>query len=312
MKKVSIIIPTYKSLFLKHAIESIVKQTYQEWELIIVDDCSPEDIHAITLPFLNDKRIQYHRNDHNYGAERLAQNWTDALNYCTGDYVICMGDDDMLPPDALHEYMLTAEKMPEVDVIHGQTEVIDEENRVTELMEPRWDRENVLQLIYYRWAGLGRQQFIGDFCYKLSELRKNKGYYDLPLAWGSDDITAVIAASKNGIANTREVCFYYRKNRFSISSDNNCPRKLQALHMQEEWYRKFLSSYKPKDKKEETTLRLLEGLLPIHFTFHTNDLLRKDMNGSLLRLLFWTSKRKEHKITVKQILIAFIKSLKKP
>lgn len=311
MMKFSITIPTYKSKFLKSAIESVLKQSYENWELIVVDDCSPENILDIVRPYLSDKRVYYHRNDHNFGTEHLAENWSEALKLCSGNYVICMGDDDMLPPDALHTYKLTAEKMPEVDVIHGQTEIIDENNVVTELMEPRWEKENVLQAIYYRWAGLGRQQFVGDFCYKISALRKNNGYYPLPLAWGSDDITAFIAATTNGIANTKEVCFLYRKNRYSISSNSNNPRKLQALRMQEAWFRNFLKQYSPQDKQEETTLRLLKDLLPVHFNFHTNDLLRKDMNANMCRLAYWILNGSKYGISIKQTSTAFLKSLKK-
>lgn len=61
--KFSITIPTYKSRYLKEAIESVVSQTYTDWELIIVDDCSPEDLPSIVQPFLTDSRIRFYRNE---------------------------------------------------------------------------------------------------------------------------------------------------------------------------------------------------------------------------------------------------------
>lgn len=311
MIRISIIIPTYKGCFLRQAIDSVLAQTYQHWELIIVDDCSPEDIYAIVAPYLSNKRIRYQRNAINYGAERLAYNWTQSLDYCTGDYVICMGDDDMLTPHALEEYVRMAEKYPEVNVIHGQTEIIDETGDVIELMEPRWEKENVLQAIYYRWAGLGRQQFIGDFCYKLASLRQQGGYYDLPLAWGSDDITAFIATATNGIANTQNICFYYRKNRYSISYDTNCLKKIQALRMQEQWYRQFLDSYICKTREDHIAVNLLKNLLPVHFYFHTNDLLRKDISYRIWHTVYWILHRKQYSLSFKQIIIQSIKSLKR-
>lgn len=308
--KISVIIPTYKSKFLDQAIRSVLDQTYPHWELIIIDDCSPEDIEGVARPYLTNSRIQYHRNDHNYGAEHLAENWTNALTYCTGDYVICIGDDDILPPHALEEYVRMAEKYPDVDVIHGQTEVIDENNEVMELMEPRWEKETPLQLIYYRWLGEGRQQFIGDFCYKLSALHKNNGYYPLPLAWGSDDITAVIAATPHGIANTQKTCFNYRKNRYSISSDGNNRRKLQALMMQQAWYAEYFDSYSPANPNEEKMLELLKAETVRHFTFHTNDLIRKDISKGIVHCFFWIKHRQEYRLSIRQIIIQSIKSLK--
>ena len=102
--KISVVIPAYKSLFLDKAICSVVYQTYPNWELVIVDDCSPEDIHNIVKPYLSDSRIRYYRNKSNCGAINLVDNWNICLSYCTGDYVICMGDDDILFPYCLEEY----------------------------------------------------------------------------------------------------------------------------------------------------------------------------------------------------------------
>ena len=67
----SITIPAYKSQFLKEAIESVVYQTYQDWELIIVDDCSPENLYSIVKPYLSNNKIHYYLNEKNIGAEHL-------------------------------------------------------------------------------------------------------------------------------------------------------------------------------------------------------------------------------------------------
>ena len=216
--KFSIIIPAYKINYLKEAIESVVNQTFEDFELLIFDDCSPHDIKSLANEYLADKRVRYFRNKSNYGAERLVDNWNNALSYCKGEYVICMGDDDRLTPNSLEIYADLISKYPEISVFHGQTEVIDENGNITEYLEPRFEKESVWQLIYYRWAGLGRQQFVGDFCYNRETLTKDGGFYNLPLAWGSDDITACIAASKNGIVNSQDICFQYRKNRHTISN----------------------------------------------------------------------------------------------
>ena len=73
--KFSVTIPTYKSRFLKEAIESVVGQTYADWELVIVDDCSPEPLKEIVEPFLSDSRISYYRNEKNCGAVNVVDNW---------------------------------------------------------------------------------------------------------------------------------------------------------------------------------------------------------------------------------------------
>ena len=65
--KFSVTIPAYKSRYLREAIQSIASQTIDNWELIIVDDCSPEDIRSVVEPFMTDSRIRYYRNEKNCG-----------------------------------------------------------------------------------------------------------------------------------------------------------------------------------------------------------------------------------------------------
>jgi glycosyltransferase involved in cell wall biosynthesis len=68
--KVSIGIPAYKPEFLEEAIASVLAQTFEDWELIVVDDCSPADIKGIVGKF-TDPRIRYYRNEQNLGTEDI-------------------------------------------------------------------------------------------------------------------------------------------------------------------------------------------------------------------------------------------------
>lgn len=304
--KFSIIIPTYKYRFLQDAIESVFQQTFTDFELLIVDDCSPEDIKGVVNRYADDSRLKYIKNDFNYGAIRLAENWNNCLRYCQGDYVICMGDDDLLLPHCLENYNMLIDKFPNVDVLHGQTEIINEKGKIIEYLEPRFELESVFQLIYYRWVGYGRQQFIGDFCFKRKSLIEEGGFYNLPLAWGSDDITACIMASKNGIANTEAVCFQYRKNSMSISSTSYSTVKLDALLSQQQWYEEFLNN--AESSEVITIISLLKNMLPIHFNFYRKDIIRNDMKVDKKRLFYWLCTCRNYNVTPKQVIIQFLKS----
>ena len=250
--KFSVTIPAYKAQYLKEAIESVVSQTYFDWELIIVDDCSPEDIKSIVEPFLNDKRISYYRNEKNCGAVNVVDNWNICLNYCTGDYVICMGDDDRLLPCCLEEYQALIRKYPDLNVYHCRTEIIDECGKVTDLQEPRPEWESALSMLWNRWDHRNKQ-YIGDFCYGAEYLKSVGGYYKMPLAWGSDDITAVLATKEQGIANTQTFCFQYRENSQSITSSSaNAKIKIEARLEQYKWFSTFL------DEMHQTELPALD------------------------------------------------------
>ena len=188
--KFTVSIPAYKGAFLAEAIESVLAQSVPDWELVIVDDCSPENLHSIVLPFLSDVRVRYYRNEKNYGAIDVVDNWNRCLEYCTGDYVICMGDDDRLAPGCLELLMETVSKHPSFGVYHLRTELIDENGYVTECLESRPELESSLEMLLRRWEG--RRQYIGDFCFNRETLKAIGGFYKLPLAWGSDEITASV------------------------------------------------------------------------------------------------------------------------
>ena len=66
---VSIIMPSYNTAeYIAEAVQSVIAQTYQKWELIVVDDGSADDTDAVIQPFLSDERIRYLKNEKNSGA----------------------------------------------------------------------------------------------------------------------------------------------------------------------------------------------------------------------------------------------------
>ena len=249
----SITIPAYKARFLDEAIKSVIAQTYQDWQLVIVDDCSPEDLKSIVEPYLADSRVEYYRNEKNCGAVDVVDNWNICLSHCTGDYVICMGDDDRLLPCCLEELSKTIDKYPELNVYHLQTEIIDESGKIIETLEERPEQEDVLSLMTKRWEG--RKQYIGDFCYSRKHLNAFGGYYPLPYAWGSDDITLFRAALPSGIANVSRTGFQYRENQYSISLSHNDAEKVATVLLQREWYQKAFAELIPQGVFPKTDIQ---------------------------------------------------------
>ena len=249
----SITIPAYKARFLDEAIKSVIAQTYQDWQLVIVDDCSPEDLKGIVEPYLADSRVEYYRNEKNCGAVDVVDNWNICLSHCTGDYVICMGDDDRLLPCCLEELSKTIDKYPELNVYHLQTEIIDESGKIIETLEERPEQEDVLSLMTKRWEG--RKQYIGDFCYSQKHLNAFGGYYPLPYAWGSDDITLFRAALPSGIANVSRTGFQYRENQYSISLAHNDAEKVATVLLQREWYQKAFAELIPQGVFPKTDIQ---------------------------------------------------------
>ena len=91
--KFSVLLPTRNRLdLLSYAIETVRRQDYSDWEIIVSDNFSEEDI-ASYVRSLNDPRIKYFRTD---AFIPVTDNWNNALEQSAGDYIIMLGDDDGL------------------------------------------------------------------------------------------------------------------------------------------------------------------------------------------------------------------------
>ena len=96
---VSIIMPSYNTAkYIVNAIHSVLQQTYSNWELIIVDDCSTDNTDEIIKPFLVDDRIIYLKNEKNSGAA-ISRNR--ALREAKGRWIAFLDSDDLWLPEKL-------------------------------------------------------------------------------------------------------------------------------------------------------------------------------------------------------------------
>lgn len=305
--KFTIAIPAFKAKFLAECIGSVLGQTYKDFEMVIVNDASPQCLDAVVNQY-HDDRIKYYKNKKGFGVYNVVGNWNKCLEYATGDYIICMGDDDKLLPTCLENYAKLIEQYPDVDVLHTRVQMIDENSKVFKYQEYRPLKESVYSLIYWRWKG--RSQFIGDFLYKVSTLRKNGGFYNLPCAWGADDISAVIAAKGHGIINMQEYGFQYRMSRYTISNGGSYYKdKCLALKLQHDWYASFLQESKPSDDEDKVYWHLLAELLNKHYTEVKKICIIQDMkHNRISELSHWLVNKGKYSIDNKLVLKSFIKS----
>lgn len=295
----SIAIPAYKPDYLAEAVASVLAQTFSDWELVVVDDCSPADLRSIVAPFLADSRVRYYRNEKNIGAMDVVDNWNRCLDYCTGDYVICMGDDDRLLPVCLQELTKTISENTGYGVYHLRTELIDEEGCVIERLESRPDKESPLEIMLRRWEG--RNQFIGDFCFQRQRLIANGGFFKLPLAWGADDLTVYLAAKGNndmveGIININVPLFQYRVNAQTLSSSSDYKLKMRAMRAYSDWFENELGeAFKPMIRK--------------NFAKQAKWYIRQDVHSRQGNLFYWLKHREESRLPYHTILLQSIKGL---
>nr|WP_294781779.1 glycosyltransferase family 2 protein [uncultured Flavobacterium sp.] len=240
--KYSIGIPAYKGRYLNDCIDSILSQIFKDFELIVINDCSPDRIYDIVKAF-DDPRINYYENEVNIGAENVIDNWNKCLSLAKGDFFILMGDDDKLAPDYLSEFDKLIAKYPDLDIFHCRIRVINEKSEEMGLSTicPEYEDTDtyILNCIESR-----SEQFISDFVYRKSTLLSNGGFYKLPLAWSSDYISAFIACGDKGIAYTERPLLFYRKNQYNITSTSSLELKRIATIGMENWIFKYLNTKK--------------------------------------------------------------------
>ena len=120
----SFILPAYKRIYIKEAIDSILLQKYTDFELIIVDDCSPDHLDEIVGTY-DDNRIAYYKNPENIGGKDLVAQWNKCLEYANGDYVILATDDDLYEPDFLSTFVELILQYPNANLFRARILNVD-------------------------------------------------------------------------------------------------------------------------------------------------------------------------------------------
>ena len=304
--KFSVTIPAYKDRYLKEAIDSILAQIYQNYEIVIVNDASPYDLDSIVSQY-DDPRIRYFKNERNCGAKNVVDNWNICLSYAIGDYLLCMGDDDKLTPCCLQDFAELIEIYPQLDLFHAQSEIIDGNSKFVKNLEQRPIWESVYSLIYKP-----RYSHLGDYLFRTETLRKNGGFYKLPYGWQSDDITAFIAASSYGVANTQNVGFQYRGNDLSISYDLSCIEdKIEAVRQSIKWRLDFVADKYPEQKEDQELIELIKKNAKRHGERDIDEMVEFDIRKKFwTRSRFWLYYHKKYGITCKRYLRCVLKAIR--
>ena len=240
--KYSFVLPAYKARFFKEALDSILNQTYKDFELIVVNDASPEALYSIVKNY-KDSRIRYYVNENNIGGKDLVAQWNHCLKYANGEYIILASDDDVYSHLYLEKMDELVCKYPNVNVFRPRIQEIDAKGVIT--CKYDYIKEYVNQIEYiYHWMRGSIGSGIGYFIFHKEALKNNGGFYELPLAWGSDDIT-VINMAKSGIVFSPHILFSFRNSGLNITSKKNdvitLRKKLEAYCIFENWWYDIVS-----------------------------------------------------------------------
>lgn len=162
-EKISVIMGIYNCAdTLPEAINSIVNQTYTNWQLIMCDDCSTDDTYEIAKGFAEqypDKMILI-RNEKNM---RLAYSLNHCLEYATGEYVARMDGDDISVPNRFEKQVAYLKEHPEIHLVGTQMQQFNETELLNIESRPEHtDRWTLHKIIPFNHATILTYKYVYD------------------------------------------------------------------------------------------------------------------------------------------------------
>lgn len=231
----SFIMPVYKGKFLEEAINSVLNQSYNNFELIIINDASPENLIEIISSFHSSK-IKYYENKQNIGGKDLVKNWNDCIQYATGEYLILASDDDVYYSDFLQSVSILVKEYPDVDLLRSRVCRINNEGDMIDV--DQMYQTYMSQKMFMLYWSKGLINCISNYVFRTKALVDEGGFISFPCAWFSDDAT-IISMAKNGMVNTSLILFRFRSSDINISGQYNfeiLKKKIYATDLFYDWF----------------------------------------------------------------------------
>lgn len=172
---VSIIMPSYNTeRYIRESIDSVLAQTYTQWELIIVDDCSTDNTDEVVSDYLNDFRIRYIKNNRNSGA---AVSRNRALKEAKGKWIAFLDSDDLWLPDKL-EKQISFMKDNGYHFSYTKYYEIDEDSRPNGKSVTGPKRITRHGMYNYCWPGCLTVMYDAEYIgmVQIADIKKNNDY----------------------------------------------------------------------------------------------------------------------------------------
>jgi len=209
---VSVIMPSYKSSqFIKEAVNSVIAQSYSHWELIIVDDCSPDNSVEIIETIVQwDNRIHFIALAQNVGA---AEARNIALRKANGRYIAFLDSDDIWYPEKLSTQLVFMEKSNHAFTFSAYEVIAEDGQIINSIKVPSHINYNQ----YLRNTIIGCLTVVID--------KDQTGYFEMPNIRSSHDMALWLSLLKKGI-----IAYGYNQRlaAYRVVSTSNTSKKYKA------------------------------------------------------------------------------------
>jgi glycosyltransferase involved in cell wall biosynthesis len=229
---VTIVLPIYNAgIFLRDAVMSIIGQTFESWELLLIDDGSTDGA-LDSIADIVDDRIRILRDGKNKG---LAARLNEAIDIAQGRYFARMDQDDVSYPDRIARQVETMQEMLEIDLLATRAITIDENNAMTGMFPSRLSHDEICAR---PWMGF---YFPHPTWFGTLEWFRNNRYAE-PAPYLCEDQEFLLRNYQNyRFATLDEILFAYRirsqRNPNKLVKTHNSVRRMQSFYFfrQGEW-----------------------------------------------------------------------------
>jgi glycosyltransferase involved in cell wall biosynthesis len=209
---ISVVIPTYKHRdYVLQTLDSVFAQTYADYEVIVVNDGSPDDTAELLRPLAESGRIRYIEQE-NQGMSAARNR---GIAEARGDFIALLDDDDLWPPDKLQTQVEAMRAHPGAVLVHGRAALLKPDGSTYILAKPTYPSGAVYEQIReHCWVMSPGQALI-----RTHVLRKVGGFD--PGLWATDDWDLYIKLARQGeFLFVDRVCLFYRMHSENASRAN--------------------------------------------------------------------------------------------
>jgi glycosyltransferase involved in cell wall biosynthesis len=268
-KNLAIVIPAYKSTFLRETLESIANQTNKNFTLYIGDDASPYDLFRIVKEYEGKMDIVYKKFEYNLGGKDLVAQWERCVDLTKNEEWLWMfSDDDVMNKCCVEEFYATLREQKS-DIYHFNIKIIDDNGSIivncTEypLYLSAYD---FFPLLFTNKIEARMPEFVFN-----KEIFFEKGRFQkYDLAFRTDTATVMKNGLQNGIRTIPNCLVYWRLSAENVSGPHcnmHMIRKVRASILFFRWARElFMENKIPYPLSLKTTMKILswEIVYPIY------------------------------------------------
>lgn len=236
MPEISIVLPTYNGeQYIKEAINSILEQSFVDWELIVVNDSSTDNTPQILREYeAKDRRIKV---IHNIENKKLPKSLNIGFSHAIGNFLTWTSDDNIYHPNALdkmHKYLLDN---PAIYMVSGKMENIDKDGKRLDL-NTQYDESTMMD-----------HNSVGACFLYRKEVLKEVGDYDVDMFLVEDyDYWLSVLETYGTIGCIREPLYEYRRHDNTLTVQRKEDIKKQLLKLKKK-HLDWILSCKKTDKK---------------------------------------------------------------